>query len=163
LTLAELEKRVQIMEDIEAIKQLQVYYLNCLITTKWAELLECFAEDGVFEAHAGVAKGKKALAKIFKEEISINHIGQEGLFVVHPIVTVDGDKAKGSWLLYMQFAQPRKLHYKNKPDIDAPNWRQGFYDMEYVRENGSWKISRLKWRCRLISPIETSNPLFPMG
>jgi hypothetical protein len=154
MTLEELEKRLRTLEDIEEIKKLQAHYVNCLITAKWDELVDCFAENGVFDAHAGVAKGKAAMTKLFTEEISKYHIGQEGNFVVQPIISVEGDKAKGSWLIYIQFALPRKLRPKPAPfpSEDAPAWVQGFYEMEYVKEAGKWKISSLKWRCRLVSP-----------
>jgi hypothetical protein len=36
---------------------------------------------------------------------------------------------------------------------DAPDWLHGYYDMEYVREDGKWKISYLKFRTRLWSPV----------
>jgi len=72
-----LESRVQILEDIEEIKQLQAHYVNCVITTKWDELTECFSEKGTFDAHAGSATGRKAIKKLFVEKISENHIGKE--------------------------------------------------------------------------------------
>lgn len=155
MNLEELEKRVRVLEDIEEIKKLQIRYLNCLILTKWDDLIDCFADDGVIDIHSGIGRGKAEISKIFKERVAVYHIGQEGNLVVHPIISVDGDEAKGSWLLYLQFAQPRKL----KPRLaiccadDAPDWQQGFYEAEYVREKGKWKISRLKWRCRLLSPM----------
>lgn len=155
MKLGSLESRIQNIEDIEEIKQLQAQYINCVITTNWDEITECFTENGTFDVHAGIAKGKKAIKKIFVEKLSENHIGKEGLFIVHPMIKVNGDKAKGSWLLYTQFARPRKL--KNKlpelPTDDAPDWFQGYYDMEYIKEDGEWKIDYLKYRTRLVSPM----------
>jgi hypothetical protein len=155
MTLKELEKRIQTLEDVEEIKKLQSHYVNCLVTTRWDDLIDCFTDDAVTDTHSGIAKGKAQISKVFKGPIAVNHIGQEGDFVVHPIITVEGDKAKGSWLLYMQFAQPRKL--KSKMAIcstdDAPDWEQGFYETEYKKVDGKWKISYLKWRCRLLSPL----------
>ena len=158
MTLEELEKRVRTLEDVEEIKNLQVSYINYLIKTQWDEIVNCFAENGVFDAHSGIAKGHEAIGKILREKIAEHHIGQEGIFVVHPFLTVDGDKAKGSWLLYMQWAQPRKLipRLAISNTDDAPDWMQGFYENEYVRENGKWKISYLKWRCRLMSPMQAA-------
>lgn len=85
----------------------------------------------------------------------MNLIGQEGDFVVHPIISVDGDTAKGMWLLYLQYALPRK--FKSRPPSmttdDAPDWEQGYYEMEYIRQDGKWKISFLKFEPRLRSPM----------
>jgi hypothetical protein len=156
MNLEQLEKRAKILEDIEEIKKLQIHYINSLIKVQFDELADCFAEGGILDIHAGTVKGRKEILKLFKDKVSLQHIGQEGEFCVHPIITVDGDRAKGSWLLYIQFAQPRKL--EQRPGLlareNAPDWQQGYYEAEYIRENGAWKIARLKWRCRLISPME---------
>ena len=45
--------------------------------------------------------GNAAIRKWFKEELSQTHAGKEGDIVVHPIIELDGDKAKGTWLLYI--------------------------------------------------------------
>jgi hypothetical protein len=154
MTLEELEKRLRTLEDIEEIKQLQARYVNCLTTTEWDELTDCFAENGAADLHAGLVRGKEAIAKLFKEKISITHVGLEGNFVVHPIISVEGDKAKGSWLLYIQFSQPHKIQIEPTAtaEKDAPDWMQGYYEMEYIKENGKWKINLLKWRRRILSP-----------
>jgi hypothetical protein len=80
----------------------------------------------------------------------------EGCFVVHPVISVDGDRARASWLLYTFFSMPHKIHRATDLTAveDAPDWISGYYDMQYVRENGIWKISLLKWRNRLLSPRE---------
>jgi len=154
MNLEEIEKRLTILEDTEAIKKLHAHYVNCLNLADYDALLDCFWEDAAVDLHAGQAKGKKQLIPFFKGGMSKNHIGKEGPFSVHPIITVDGDKAKGSWLMYIQYVRPRKLD--PKPTIfltdDAPDWVQGYYEMEYQKKNGEWRISFLKWRCRLISP-----------
>ena len=154
MSVEELGKRIQTMEDIEEIKQLQACYINALITTQWDELLDCFVEDGVVDLMAGLARGKEAFTKLFKEKIAASHIGKEGCYVIHPIITVNGDSAKASWLLYTMFSQPHKIMRvpPESGETDAPDWIHGFYEMEYRRENGKWKISLLKWRSRLRSP-----------
>ena len=81
----------------------------------------------------------------------------EGNYVLHSIISVDGNKAKGNWLLYTMFSQPHKIQIRpaTTADEDAPDWMQGYNEMEYVRENGKWKISLLRWRRRLLSPRPT--------
>lgn len=155
MSLEELEKRIQILEDTEEIKKLQIHYVNCLTTMRWDELLDCFSDNGVVDLESGFGRGKSEIAKHFRNTVAVNHIGQEGNYIVHPIITVDGNKAKGSWLLYIQNAQPRKLKLKPQRLVtdDAPDWWQGYYDMGYIKEDRKWKISYLKWRPRLISPL----------
>lgn len=99
-TVNDLLKRVTLSEDIEEIKQLR--YVNALIEADWDAVMECFAEDATFFAYLiqEEIKGKAAIEKWFKESIAKNHVGKEGDFVVHPIISVDGDTATDSWLLY---------------------------------------------------------------
>ena len=152
MTYEELEKRLKTLEDIEEIKQLQIRYVNCLTTTDWDGLIDCFAEDAFVALSEGY-RGKKEIARFYKGEIPLTHVGREGNYVVHPIVLVDGDRAKGNWLLYTMFSQPHQLQTGAIPiPEDAPDWMQGFYEMEYIREKGRWKISLLKWNMRLVSP-----------
>jgi len=140
-----LEKRVRLTEDITEIKQLQRHYINSLICMEWDATTDCFAENGKVDVylHKPVT-GKKNIEKWFKEELSKTHAGKEGDVLVHPEITVDGDKAKGKWLLYMNYAYPRTGQ--------ALFWVQGFYDMDYVRENGKWKIAVMRWSERMGLP-----------
>ncbi|OGO43213.1 MAG: hypothetical protein A2Z05_04175 [Chloroflexi bacterium RBG_16_60_22] len=150
----EMENRLRILEDIEAIKQLQVRYVNYLTTIAWDDLVDCFTADAVVDLSVGKVRGKAAIEDLFKKKIAVTHVGLEGNFVVHPIISVKGNKATGSWLLYTHFSLPHKIQRDPSPtaDEDAPDWMQGFYEMEYARENGGWKISRLRWTRRLRSP-----------
>jgi hypothetical protein len=158
MELEELEKRVRILEDIEEIKKLQNLYVNALTQADFKTAVECFSKNGVIDLHYGYAKGKEEVAKIFREKIGRTHVGLEGNFMVQPIITVDGDTAKGNYLLYIQYARPRSLppEYKEMLGDEMPDWMQGYYNMEYVREDGKWKISLLYWRRRLMSPRELS-------
>ena len=154
MNLEEMEKRLRTLEDIEEIRKLQAQYVNCLTTLQWDELVDCFTEVGVVDLHSGTARGKKEIEKFFKEKITLTHIGMEGNFVVHPIITIEGDTAKASWLLFTYFSMPHKIQIQPAltAEEDAPEWMHGYYDMEYAKENGVWKISLLKWRGRLRSP-----------
>jgi len=100
MSLEELEKRIKVLEDIDQIQKLQVRYVNCLTTASWPEVLDCFAENAVVDFPQGVWRGREGTQAVFRDLVSLMHVGLEGNFVVHPIVTVDGDTAKGSWLLY---------------------------------------------------------------
>jgi hypothetical protein len=144
----EIESKVQLLEDIEQIKQVQIRYVNCLTTCKWDEIADCFAKDAVTDIGMhGIVKGKEEIDRLFKERVSRGHPGREGNFVIHPLISVDGDKAKGSWLLYLMKQYPHTI--AGGLDMD---WEQGFYESEYVREDGQWKISYMKFRVRLSSP-----------
>ena len=146
MTLKELLQKLQITEDIEEIKRLQYHYVNSLIQTKWDDVLECFADDAEVDI-AGKpgdkpVKGRAELSKLFKEGVSLSHVGKEGIYVVHPIIHVHGDTADGSWLGYF-------MHLRSRGQEPLLDWMQGFYECRYVKKNGQWKFSYLNWRPRL--------------
>jgi hypothetical protein len=154
MTSKEIERRLQTLEDIESIKKMHACYVNALVATSWDELLENFTDDGTADLMKGFAKGKKEIDILFREKISLTHIGQEACLITQPVISINGDKAVGSWHLLTLFSQPHKMQSGLGPtaDADAPDWMSGYYEMEYVKENGQWKINRLKWRRRLLSP-----------
>jgi hypothetical protein len=143
----ELQKKIGIIEDIEAIKRLQYHYIECLSFTKWDELVECFAENGEVDLGEGaekstIIKGKEEISKLFKEGVSRSHVGREGIFVVHPVIDVEGDRATGTWLSYF-------MNIRSRGREPLLHWMQGIYECKYVKENNNWKFSLLKWRARL--------------
>lgn len=145
MTIEEIEKRLQVVEDIEQIKQLHNRYMNALTFIDWDAIIACFAEESTLDVEfGGFISGKTAIAKFFKEMLSRIHIGKEGIFAVHPLITVDGDLAKGNWLMYIMYADHRTWQSRY--------WLQGIYDAQYVRVNGEWKFRHLQWRPRLEPP-----------
>ncbi len=136
--LASLQGRVQVTEDVNEIKQVQWTYLNALMATDWDTCADCFAQDALVDVYLhDPVRAKENIRHWFKEELSQTHSGAEGDVCIHPIITVDGDTAKGNWLLYMM--------YFYKRTGQSMFWVQGYYDNEYVRENGAWKISVMRW------------------
>ena len=70
MTLDELVKRVQILEDIEEIKKLHTNYIYWLCKLQWDNMLDCFAEDATLELmDQGVRKGGKRRVCFNKEGI----------------------------------------------------------------------------------------------
>ena len=143
--LADLEKRVRATEDIQEIHELQRRYVNALICMEWDTCADCFAQNGRVDVylHAPV-DGRENIRQWFKEELSITHAGKEGDILVQPEVSIDGDRAHGKWLLYMMYAYPRTGQMLF--------FVQGFYENDYVRENGRWRISLMTWTERMGLP-----------
>ena len=78
--------------------------------------------------------GKEAVTRFFKEVIHKNVSGsKEGHFTGQPVISVDGDRAKGHWMFY-----------RFVPGPSPTRWVQGRYDCEYVKVNGKWKFRFLK-------------------
>jgi hypothetical protein len=155
MTLEEMEKRLRVLEDIEEIKQLNEYYVENFNPPAWEKIEQCFSKDAVLDVHAGKVKGREEIRKLLTQNISRIHAGVDEYYVVHPRITVDGDRAKGSWLLVELIAKPRKYPFKLPflPADYVPDWMAGFQTVEYVREDGKWRISLMHWRARHFSPI----------
>jgi hypothetical protein len=147
MDLKEIEKNLRILMDIEEIKKLQSYYVNRINPPKWDEIKDCFTKDAVFDTYAGRIRGIDLVEKILTENIAQIHKGQFAIFIVQPIIEVDGDKAKASWGLVELLPDNLKMPFMQG---EPPKWVYGPYDMEYVREDGKWKISYLNWRSNIL-------------
>jgi len=134
MTPEELEKKIKVLEDIEEIKKLHINYVYLLCDLQWDDMLDCFAENATLDLlDQGVRKGKKEIGEVFHNVLAKMIKRTDGHFVGQPVISVDGDKAKGYWILYLFFAEP------------AVRWMQGRQDCEYVRVNGKWKFSSVKF------------------
>jgi hypothetical protein len=134
MTLEELEKRITTLEDFEEIKKLHKECVYCLANRKRDDLLDCFAEDGTADIDTyGLRKGKKEIEDLVKNEFD-KLPKATGRPVGQPVISVEGDKAKGHFVLY------------TLPYGPSSTWRQGRCDHEYVKIDGKWKFSLVKFR-----------------
>ena len=142
MSLADLEKRVQALEDLEEIRRLHQDYINLMDNLQYERVLDLFTEDATVEIrNLGVKRGRKEMAEVYigilaKTRGSIRY---DGHLAIEPNIRVEGNTAKGTWLIYMLFS---------KPTIE---WVQGKNECEYRKENGKWKLSRLKFTRTLAS------------
>jgi hypothetical protein len=135
MTFEELEKKVRRLEDIEAIKELHREYLFYISNLEFDNALDCFSDGITVDiANYGLIKGKEKVAKFFNEIIYQNVLqSKDAHFTVQPVISLEGDRAKGHWMFYRLLPEPR-----------PESWVQGRYDCEYVKEDGKWKFSSLK-------------------
>jgi len=142
MSLEDLEKRVKAIEDLEEIKKLHQNYINLMDNLQYEEVLDLFTEDATSEVrNLGVKKGKKEMSEIYLDVLAKKRgtTRFDGHLAIEPDITVDGNTAKGTWLIYMLFS---KLEIQ---------WVQGKNECEYRKENGTWKISKLKFTRTLAS------------
>jgi len=133
--LADMEKRIGVLEDIEAIKKLKAKYWRCIDKKLWGELEECFVEDAVADYGKNLNfQGRKAIIRFLKD-----NLGSDSVITIHqghnPEIEITGDNtARGIWALhdYLVF----------QPNVTINGW--GHYQDEYVKENGEWKKKSIK-------------------
>jgi hypothetical protein len=147
-----LEKEAKVSRDILEIMQLQHLYVNGIFLGRWEDLDACFSENSTFgepreegapEGGPGQMKGKE-IVEWLKSSGQGGGIDKVGGFVVQPIISVDVDKATGSWILYML--------YTYEVTGQTLFWIQRTYDAIYARENGKWVIHNLVMKSRLGPP-----------
>ncbi len=133
------EARLQVLEDIEAIKKLKARYCAaCDDDHNPDRLGPLFAKDAVWEASGvGRADGREAIQAL------LGGIGRSGTIrnsahhAINPIIEVSGDSATGEWRLIM-------LYTANHADGN-PQYRRiiGWYRERYVRVAGEWQFAHL--------------------
>jgi ketosteroid isomerase-like protein len=137
MTLKEMEKRLQALEDLEEIKKLDRKYISYLDNLEFEKVLDLFTEDAVAEVRdSGPRRGKKEIAEIYLGVLAKRTTRKDGHMVGQPDITVEGNKAK---VVYILFSEP------------SIQWVQGRNDCEYVKENGQWKFSKVKFTRTLAS------------
>ena len=137
MKIEELEKRVAALEDTEKIKTLHREYLVLISNFEIDGALDCFAENIITDiADYGIKKGKKEVSEFYHDRIARNiKTRDDGHLTGQPVISLEGDKAKGHWMFY---------HFVDDPH--GKQWIQGRFDCEYVKEDGDWKFSYLKMK-----------------
>ena len=140
MNLAELERRITRIEDIEAIKQLKARYCEiCDDDHNPDRIASVFAPDGVWEgAGFGKAQGHEGIRELFRGFQKLISFSQHN--VMNPIIEIDGDRATGVWYFLGPFT-----FYKDNAD----RWLVLRYDDDYVKIDGAWKYQHLRATVRL--------------
>jgi len=137
MTHHDLEARIRMIEDIEAIKELMWDYTYRLDYGDVDGVVDKFLDDAKFQVRmrAGEQKGLlvgrydgkdniRALYTIAHQERDVYPASAH--VIANPVVKVEGDRAKGSFYLVA---------------TGATGGSQGRYDNEFVRVGGKWMIS----------------------
>jgi len=145
MDLAQLEKRVTVCEDVEAIKRLKARYCAvCDDNHNTEKITTLFVEDGIWEgAGLGAHQGHQAIRALFQsfqERISFSQHN-----VMNPIIEVNGDHAHGTWYLLGPFTFRKG---------NRAVWLAASYEDDYVKVNGEWKFKHLRAIARMTAPYE---------
>ena len=138
--LQQLAARVQYLEDMIEIQKLQSQYAQYLFTQKYDKILErCFAKRAagieVEFSDSGVYKGIESVRRLFTAFEGTKNTA--GFFTLHMtvnpyiVIAKDGQSARSSWLSPGAASSP-----------SGARWIWGPYYVDYVREDGQWRIRR---------------------
>ena len=156
-----LEDRVRAIEDIEAIRALKAYYARCAdekytddhrrkpqaeidaITRRQVEAT--FTEDAVWDGgpQFGIRDGREAIYDGLRAggwNFSLHYF-------VSPVITLDGDRAHGSWMLW----QPCTLTKDDRAMLMSATTED-----DYVRTSAGWRMRRMRFTLKFITPFDRS-------
>jgi uncharacterized protein (TIGR02246 family) len=141
----DLERRIRVLEDIEAIRRLKARYADACDRNYDADAIaSLFAEDAVWDGGTfGRYEGREAIRAFF-EGVS-NDIPFAMHYMVNPIIEIDGEFATGKWHLF----QTCTFAAGNQAIFGAAR-----YDEEYRRIDGEWKFWRLTLTSSFWTPYE---------
>jgi hypothetical protein len=142
---ARIAQKLTRLEDENAIENLQRAYGFYVDKALWKEAADLFADDGTLEIGGrGVFVGKARVLE-YLTWLSPKGLTRGNLFnhlQMQPIVTVDGNTAKGRWRFLAEVGEHQK----------SAMWGVGQYENEYVKHNGVWKIRKLHSIFRMYTP-----------
>lgn len=151
MTLEELESRVRVLEDIEAIKKMKARYSYFADAFNWEAFVDLFTDNGVVDfGSLGSYEGKVELLNFFKTSMPFNYFTH---MFHNPIIEVKGEKATGEWY----FEVPATHAGKNRAV-----WIVGKFEEKYVKVGVEWKINNCKAKIYFCTPYDEGWVKTPM-
>jgi hypothetical protein len=142
-----LEKKVSLLDDVNEVKRLQRAYSYYVQHMMRDEIADCFADSPEVTLHwlEGTWRGKKGVNRYFGVGTDRPEPPPGFLHQVMPIAGVvdvdpDGKRAKGRWYSFGGVAIPRQEDGKFNCSIVG-----GLYEIEYIKQNGAWKMLKVDW------------------
>ena len=139
-----LEQKVVLLEDLEAIKRLQRAYGYYIEHWMYEELTDCFADnpDTFLQISAGLYIGKEGVRRYFSGE-KTRSADPEVLHQVMQLsgivdIVEEGKRAEGRWYGFGLVALPQGNGIVERIF-------DGIYNVKYVKERGVWKILQISW------------------
>jgi hypothetical protein len=158
MNLSEMEKQLILMEDIQAIEDVQKMYGYFMDTHQREQVVSLFSEDteSLEIESVGLFLGKKGVRQFFLEndllkgnETAVPNWINILIMMFQDVIDVapDGKMAKGRWNTWLAEAMPVE-------GIPRQQWCQGYYENEYVKENGQWLFKKLHWNVTVFTSFE---------
>ncbi|HEX7759323.1 MAG TPA: nuclear transport factor 2 family protein [Caulobacteraceae bacterium] len=180
--ISRLSRRVDTLEDINAIRRLHFAYGYFIDYCRYDEVVKLFSQDGEVLFLSGVYRGHNSISRLYNTWFKTFFLqGKEGPadgflldhFQMQDIVTVadDGQSAQGRFRTLLAGGNHESRAYKPE-GLPDQFYEAGVYENSYVREDGVWKIKRLdyvvEWQAEYekgwthtISHLQPATRIFP--
>jgi SnoaL-like domain len=164
--MAMLENRVDMLEDVNAIRRLHWAYGYYIDFNRPNDVADLFSEDcavvflsGEYRGHAGV---RRLYGDWIQQLFTGGRVGPvDGILLDHfqmqDIITVAPDRksAKGRFRGFLLGGWHDTVLADKPPHMPQQFWEAGVYENDYVREDGIWKIRRLDYMMQWQGDYET--------
>lgn len=164
--LAALEERVCELEDLNAIRRLQMAYGYYIDYNRPEEVAGLFARDGAVVFLSGEYRGHAGVMRLygtwFQNLFTKGSRGPvHGLLLDHfqlqDVITIAPDRqtAKGRFRGILAGGWHDDAIAGKPPQMPQQFWEAGIYENDYIREDGVWKIKRLDYMMQWQADYET--------
>jgi len=135
---SDLERRLQKLEDADAIRTLKARYFFCCDRKDSAGMRACFV-DGPLEIDYGVVgcfDNADALVKLFGEVGCHPHMVEMHHGMNAQVEVLDAGQARGTWSLH---------YFLVNTQAKTLTQLAGYYEDQYRKQDGAWKISATRF------------------
>jgi len=150
-----LSRRVEALEDVNAIRKLHYAYGYYIDFCRYDEVVQLFSKTGEVIFMSGIYRGHASIARLFKTWFqNLFTEGKPGPvdgfvldhFQMQDIITIADDRktAKGRFRALLLGGSHESRAYKPQEPPEEFS-EAGLYENEYVREDGIWKIKKLDY------------------
>jgi hypothetical protein len=134
----ELEKRIQRLEDIEAIRVLKASYFHACDRKDTDTIKQCFAEGSITIDYGAIGQftRREDFLEVYKEMACHPHIVDMHHGQNAQIEWISPDEAQAKWDLYF---------YQIDTHTRSNTQLAGYYDDRYQKHNGRWVMVYCKF------------------
>lgn len=134
----DIQRRIQRLEDLEAIRQLKARYLWCCDRKDPQGMRACFADGPVHIDYGAVGTFDRAdaLVKVFTELGCHDYMVELHHGMNPQLEVLDDRRARGTWSLH---------YFLINTQTRGLTQLAGYYEDEYRKDGGAWKISRTRF------------------
>ena len=121
--------------DIEAIKRLKAKYWHCVDNKLWDEVGDCFTQDSLVDYSGNKSQGRQAIVEYMKDTLGRGPVSHKGH---SPKIEIASDtSAMGTWEASVSMTDV---------ETEMGMKLRVFYEDEYVKEKGEWRIKSTTMR-----------------
>jgi hypothetical protein len=163
----EIETCVRRVADIQEIANLQGRYMYYLEAHRYDDVLALFSRDAgvnVEIGEGGVYVGPAKVEALFRQVLR-PFFTLPGMMPLHmlttPVIEVDSAAGQGHGMW-------QTIGCNSFPEEGGLRavWQQGTYDNLYIREEGAWRILRMRWIANFRTPFDrgwVEEPLYRLA